>query len=41
MVKSESGQADKIFSSLKKKMRVYEANPNAHLGSAFGSLLTV
>lgn len=36
-----SGQADKICSSFKKEMSLCEANPNAHLGYAFRSLLTI
>lgn len=41
MANSESGQADKIFSSLKKEMSLCEANPNACFGYAFRSLLII
>lgn len=41
MAKPESGQADKIFSSLKKEKSLCEANPDAHLGRAFESLFTI
>lgn len=41
--KPKSRQADKIFSSLKKEMSLYEAivQPNAQLALALGTLRTI